>query len=309
MAIIFSIILDYDKDILTFREQLALLEERGLFIDDWQQAEQFLTRVSYYRLSGYWWSLQEDTLTHEFEEGVSFEEIIKRYTFDRKLRLIVFDAIERIEIALRTSLIYFLSHETQDWNWFENLALFKNEDHFHDIIDSIERELTQTKLIFIREHNRKYGNVKRPPSLKTLEVTSLGTLSKLYYNLKSTHPSKAKISNSLGLSSVSDAESWLRSISSIRNKVAHHSRLWNEKLPFQMSWLKNPQANWISKPDNRGIQRMYYFLSGMIYLLEFVSPGHNVRAKLKDLLNSKPRTISLRSMGFPQDWEKQELWK
>jgi len=299
---------DYDKEILTFEEQLDLLEERGLIIDNFPQAINFLKNISYYRLSGYWWSLQIDTAQHEFEEGTEFIEIIRRYTFDRKLRLIVFDAIERIEVTLRTSLIYFMSHETQNWNWFEDFSHFKNEDHFDDILDSIDRELHQTKQTFITEHNNKYGESKRPPSLKTLEIVSLGTLSKLYHNILTTHPAKAKISSSMGLSSVSDAESWLRTISNIRNKVAHHSRLWNDKLPFQMAWLSNPKSNWITKPNERGLQRIYYLLSAILYILDTISPEHSIRSRLKKLVLSKPESITLQSMGFPIDWLDQEIW-
>lgn len=301
--------MDYDKQILTFEQQLELLEERGLSIDDWSKAIGFLQNVSYYRLSGYWWSLQSDIRQHEFEENTSFDQIIDRYTFDRKLRLLIFDAIERIEISLRTSLIYFVSHETDNWNWFESFNIFKNEDHFEEILSSIDRELEQTNQISIKEHLSKYGSKNRPPCLKTLEIVSLGTLSKLYYNIFSTNPSKAKISNALGISSVSVAESWLRTISNIRNKVAHHSRLWNEKLPFQMSWLPNPKSAWITKPDNRGLQRIYYLLSGIIYILNHISPGHSIKTKLKVLVTSRPDTISLQSMGFPENWETEEIWK
>lgn len=149
--------MEYDKEILTFEEQLDLLEERGLIIENRNQAINFLHNISYYHLSGYWWSLQEDQVHHEFIDGSSFNEIIARYTFDRKLRLIVFDAIERIEISIRTNLIYFLSHKTQDWNWFEDISHFKNEEHFDEILESVDRELSQTKQIFIKEHNNKYG--------------------------------------------------------------------------------------------------------------------------------------------------------
>ena len=223
--------------------------------------------------------------------------------------MIIFDAIERIEVALRTSLIYFLSHETQDWNWFEDFSHFKNANHFDDILTTIDRELAQSNQIFIAEHENKYGRSKRPPCLKTLEVVSLGTLSKIYRNLNSTHPAKAKISNSIGLSSVSNAESWLRTISSIRNKVAHHSRLWNDKLPFQMAWLSNPKSKWITQPDRRGLQRIYYFLSSILYILETVSPKHSIKSRLKDLVLSKPESVTLRSMGFPSNWSDQEIWK
>nr|NQU90751.1 Abi family protein [Bacteroidota bacterium] len=38
--------------------------------------------------------------SHTFFPGITFDRVLKTYLFDRKLRLLVFDAIERIEIAL-----------------------------------------------------------------------------------------------------------------------------------------------------------------------------------------------------------------
>lgn len=301
--------MEYSKEILSVEQQLELLQERGLIITDHSTAKSHLQNISYYRLSGYWWSLQTDQIDHNFIQGTTFSEIINRYTFDRQLRLLIFDAIERIEISLRTNLIYHISHFENDWYWFENEAIFKNSRHFDEILKSIDRELAQTRQIFIKKHNEKYGNTRRPPCLKTLEVVSLGTLSKIYYNLSNIHPAKSKISNALGLSSVSDAESWLRTYSSLRNKVAHHTRIWNDKLPFQMAWLSNPKRKWILKPNRRGFQRIYYFLSCLLYNLEFISPGHSVKLKLKNLIHKKSGSISLESMGFPIDWEQEAIWK
>ncbi|MBT8234234.1 MAG: Abi-like protein, partial [Saprospiraceae bacterium] len=84
--------------------------------------------------------------------------------------------------------------------------------------------------------------------------------------------------------------------------------IWNDKLPFQMAWLSNPKAKWINKPNNRGMQRIYYFLSCSLYILQFVSPGHSIKNKLKNLIDHKPNSISLESMGFPSDWKNEDIW-
>lgn len=90
-------------------DQIALLKKRGLLFNDEQSAHHFLENISYYRLKGYWWDMKNDFTLHTFKPGSYFEDIIERYNFDRQLRLILFDAIERIEIALRTKMIYHLS--------------------------------------------------------------------------------------------------------------------------------------------------------------------------------------------------------
>jgi abortive infection bacteriophage resistance protein len=90
-------------------DQIALLKKRGMLFNDEQSAHHFLKNISYYRLKGYWWDMQDDIALHTLKPNTYFEDIIERYNFDRRLRLILFDAIERIEIALRTKMIYHLS--------------------------------------------------------------------------------------------------------------------------------------------------------------------------------------------------------
>ncbi len=90
-------------------DQIALLKQRGMLFKDESSAHRFLENISYYRLKGYWWDMQADHTIHTLKPNTYFENILDRYTFDRHLRLILFDAIERIEIALRTKMIYHLS--------------------------------------------------------------------------------------------------------------------------------------------------------------------------------------------------------
>jgi hypothetical protein len=98
-----------NKTPYTIADQITLLKQRGMLFNDEQSAHHFLENISYYRLKGYWWDMQDDVTTHTFKPNTYFEDIIDRYYFDRRLRLILFDAIERIEIALRTKMIYHLS--------------------------------------------------------------------------------------------------------------------------------------------------------------------------------------------------------
>lgn len=176
----------YNKPTISIKEQISQLKSRGLIINDENLAENFLSNVSYYRLAGYWWSMQYDKTLHSFKNNSSFENVIAIYNFDRELRILVFDVIERIEIGFRTKLIYHLSNEVSPW-WFEDSTLFKNSDEHTKALLTIDRELGQTKEIFIKEHYKKYyTDNRRPPAWKTIEVISFGVISKLYGNLKPT---------------------------------------------------------------------------------------------------------------------------
>lgn len=101
--------LKYDKPALTVEAQAALLLKRGL-IGEAQLIEERLRAVGYYRLSGYWYPFRKQDpkgsgiYASEFDTGSSFTDVWARYAFDRQLRVIVLDAIERIEVAVRSEL-------------------------------------------------------------------------------------------------------------------------------------------------------------------------------------------------------------
>lgn len=88
----------------TVEEQINLLLERGMLFKNSDNAPHFLKNISYYRLKGYWWEMQSDKVNHKFKAYSYFEDVIDLYNFDRHLRLLIFDTIERIEVALRTKL-------------------------------------------------------------------------------------------------------------------------------------------------------------------------------------------------------------
>jgi abortive infection bacteriophage resistance protein len=103
-------------------------------------AYNILANINYYRLRGYWWDMQSDYTRHLFKPKTYFEDVIDRYEFDRRLRLILFDAIERIEIALRTRMIYHLSICIRRL-WYLNASIFDNST-----ITANEKSLYQNAL-------------------------------------------------------------------------------------------------------------------------------------------------------------------
>lgn len=99
----------YDKKPADFDTQLEMLKQRGLIINDEDTALKFLTSVSYFRMTSYWRLFETDTTSHQFVSGTHIEDIISLYDFDKKLRTIIFTAIQDIEVALRTRIIHFFS--------------------------------------------------------------------------------------------------------------------------------------------------------------------------------------------------------
>lgn len=177
---------------------------------------------------------------HIFKENSKFLDVISIYNFDRELRLLIFDAIEKIEISLRTKLIYSLSHELGPW-WFQDLEIYNDVPEAVKTLSVLGAELERSKDTFIKEHKVKHKDDPRfPPSWKILELTSFGALSRIYGNLKNTIASKNTIAKEFGVVNHTFLPSWLQSLAQIRNYCAHHSRLWNKNLPGRPKLLPNP---------------------------------------------------------------------
>lgn len=299
----------YNKTSTTIPQQIALLQSRGLIINDIPTAEHFLSNISYYRLAGYWWPMQSDKVNHVFKANSKFEDVIALYNFDRELRLLLFDIIERIEIGLRTKLIYHLSLEFDPW-WFQDITLFNDPRELVKTLNALSEEIERSKDTFIRDHLKRYNlDTRFPPAWKTLEVATFGNLSKLYGNLKPTVKSKDTIANELNTVNHSYLPSWLQSIAQIRNVCAHHGRLWNKNLPGRPKLLPKPPASWITNvPPVNQHHMIYIHICCMKYLLDVISPGHHITSKLTDLFTKYP-SVDLNALGFPPAWKSEPLWQ
>lgn len=298
----------YSKAATTLTQQIAQLQARGLTITDVPSATHFLSNISYYRLAGYWWPMQSNKTTHQFKPNSKFEDVIALYNFDRELRLLIFDVIERIEIALRSKLIYHLSHEFDPW-WFENSTLFISVQELVKTLGAISGEIERSKDVFIKDHLKRYKSDTRfPPAWKALEVASFGNLSKLYGNLKPTVKSKDLIASELNTVNHTYLPSWLQAIAQIRNLCAHHSRLWNRNLPGRPKLLSKPPAPWLTiTPPATDHHMLYIHVCCMKYLLDVVSPGHHFAPRLNDLFIKYP-SVDLMALGFPRAWRTEPLW-
>lgn len=315
---------EYNKPPLTYEEQISLLKSRGLIIADENQAKKRLSNINYYRLSAYMYPYKQrknrDVL-NMFKEGTTWEMIYQLYEFDRKLRILVFDAIERLEISIRTQIAYQLSHKYGS-HWQNKREIFyapktikladKKEvtvDVFSEIQKHIEDQLNNNKAEeFIIHYKTKYDNPKMPPSWMCVEIMYFSHLSKICNNLE-------KRSDISGISSYFDLPpnifcSWLHSINYVRNICAHHARLWNRDMnivPAKLSSSKN--LIWIGNPTTVKRRKVYYFLCMLNYLLQTVNPSSPFKKRFKDLLNEYKNYIFLDAMGIPEDWEKEKIWR
>ena len=212
----------YTKQPISIVDQMEMLKNRGLLFDDEQAAVECLKIISYFRLANYWKPMESDKVNHVFKPKSKFENVVTLYNFDKELRTLIFSAIQSIEIALRTKVIQIVSSNCGAF-WFADKSLFSNTTIFSKCLSNIEEELKRSKEDFLIEHFAKYDNPPYPPAWKTLEVSSFGTLSKLYCNLADNNLKK-QIAREFGLPQHLYLESWIKSLSVLRNCIAHHAR-------------------------------------------------------------------------------------
>jgi len=198
----------------TIAEQIALLKSRGMLMKDEQTATFYLGHISYFRLKGYWWDMQTDRIKHIYAPNSYFEDAIARYNFDSELRLILFKAIEFIEIALRTKLIYHLS-QAYGGLWYLDDSIVMDKTKHQDCLTNLQTEFARTGESFAKDFRIRYPN-NNPDAWLMFEVVTFGTLSKIYNNLKHQLPQKSIIANEFGLNSTNDLSSWLAAISFLR---------------------------------------------------------------------------------------------
>jgi len=296
----------YTKPTLSIADQIKLIESRGLIITDQKKAEKYLSNISYYRLSGYMYPFK-DLTTDNFVGDVTFEEIIDLYLFDRGLRLLIFDAIETIEVTFRTQLIYRPSISSGAF-WFEDASNFDNASWHAEHLRQLDKEVERASgEVFIQHFLNKYDEESTPPVWMTFEILSLGLLSKFYQNMRVSLNAKRDIANHFGVSQSVVFQSWIRSITYIRNICAHHSRLWNRVLTNKPIIPRTPPTVWISAsmPNN---DKIYYFLCCLTYMLRTIQPKTTFVERSKELFAKHP-SISKSAMGFPNNWESELFWQ
>lgn len=295
----------YNKQPTDITTQLAMLKHRGLIVSDEDMAIKQLASISYFRLASYWKLYETDTVTHQFINGTRLEDVVSLYNFDKELRTIIFTAIQDIEVALRTRIIHFFSLEHGAF-WFMDATKFNNLSIFNACLENIQNELSRSREEFLQEHFARYDSPSMPPVWKTLEVVSFGNLSKLYANMKD-NDVKKKVAKSMGLPKYEYMESWMRSITVLRNCCAHHGRVWNRRYPTMPQMPARLPLAWADTSRVRPM-KLYAQLCVILYLEQSIVPNSNIKDKLLKLLADYPQ-VSVRRMGFPNGWENEPLWQ
>ena len=298
----------FNKPTKTFAEQIELLKARGMQFQDEQQAQFYLQQINYYRLGAYWLPFEESHSPHCFKPNTQFEQVLELYIFDRELRLLILDAIERLEVAVRTRFAYELAHRHGCHAYLDG-QYFKPPYQWQRLLESLTGEINRADEVFIEHYKRTYDEPELPPIWATCEVMSFGQLSK-WYQLLAPKKTRAEISQHFECDE-KQFEGLLQHFVYLRNTCAHHSRLWNRKFTKTIAKPRNKpfglaqQCNF--DPIISADRKIYNSLVFLLHFMDKIAPQHTWRKRLIELLTAHPH-ISKTWMGFPNDWQSYPIW-
>lgn len=308
----------FTKPFLSTEDQISLLKVRGMVIADEPKAKMCIERIGYYRLSAYWYPFRKKISTHpapvvrgdDFVAGTTFEDIFNFYVFDKKLRLLTMDALERIEIALRAKILNHLGARDP----FAHRKLDFLDGKFspkHRLwLKRQDQSFARSKEDFAKHFRNKYP-ISVPPIWISAEVWDWGMLSHFFSGIKPAD--KDSIASTFGSVNGREFETWVRAMNDVRNICAHHSRLWNRGLtviPRLPDGGRVPDLNHIPR-DNQFLSRIYVVLAIMRLLLKRIHPNNSSwHIRIADYVKSTPLhpRISTNIAGFPANWESQAIW-
>lgn len=278
------------KPALSFEEQLDLLIKRGLTCNNRKNALDILSRVNYYKLSGYSLHLRKDDAFHD---GVSFDDIYALYVFDKRISSILMDLIETVEVSVKTKIAYYIAREISPIGHWD-FDVFDDAERHVLFLDKFlkEQKRMEKKVLFIKHNKEKYGKI---PIWVGIEFLSFGTVSHLYENMRTVD--KKKIAREYFGLSYEILESWLRSISNVRNRCAHHSRIYNTYFIFKM------KQDQIMKSNNVNNKSLFAVLIALKSLLLNQEQWGRICNELSTLVYENSNIIELSRMGFPENWK------
>ncbi|HCT44613.1 MAG: DNA-binding protein [Phycisphaerae bacterium] len=300
----------YDKPALRTDQLMDLLIQRGI-VGDRDYIEACLRSVGYYRLSGYTYPFRkrsgDGSLLDEFEGPLNFQLVWDRYRADRQLRLLVMDAVERVEVFLRSqiatshSLKFGLFSYATDPKSLPGLDRKGSRKKF---LERVQAEQDRSQEQFKRHFFNKYGDEEQYlPLWMAVEVWSFGTLMTFYKACPSSV--RSEIARRFNVHPTV-LESWLLCLNTVRNICAHHGRLWNRELGTRPMLPKRDEA-WRSPVQIAG-NRVFVVLSILIWMLGSIDGDREWHERVIRFIDRVSDVFPAYLMGFPDRWKESPVW-
>lgn len=311
----------FDKESISPDEQLSKLRSRGLIIHDEPRVLRYLSNISYFRLSAYTRPFYiPSQVPHHFIPETTFDDILTLYVFDRKLRLLLLDAIERLEVALRAQLTNTLADHYGPHGYLDP-GVFDSRYNHGWLMGKLDKIVQEPRVeVFLQHYRQKHSNAPaHPPVWMAMELLTFKEVSTLFANLRHEQDTK-RVEQHFGWK-YTLLKSWFRSLSDLRNLCAHHMRIWNREFGSSPEMPVKRPDNWVSipisissgspsHPDQRVSpqRRLYMQVVVIESLMQSTNPGSSWSERLVRLLDQHPQ-MSRPHMGFPSDWHEELFWR
>ncbi len=293
----------------------------ALSIPDPDRARRYLQHIGYYRLSPYTIPFQQGGFDHLFQEGAVFDDVLDLHVFDRALRLLIMDALERVEVAVRAALTDHMSTTYSNSHWYVVAAHFRDRGK-HARLPRMVRDTCDDRLraapdsgmdtlvhrSALEHYLTTYGAPELPPSWLMAETLTIGQLTALYRNLNR-RADRSAVAGSVGLTEPL-LRSWMSTFVRVRNICAHHGRLWNVGLGVYPAIPTSRAVSWLEGADAlpaRSTKRLYPVLVSLQAVLDTVSPRSSWARRLHELVSARP-PMNRAGMGVPEGWAQDRFW-
>lgn len=269
----------YSKTPITIEQQVQLLKERGLIVRNDDECAHFLRNVSYYRL-GWYCKDHQDPKSDHFRQGVTFEKIKTIYITDQRLRNLIAESVDRIEVALRSMLV------NESCCYFNDAFWHISNNYIQKII--VEKlKISKGYTCPFTHYNDKYrtdaNKNNEYPFWLISEFLFFSEMSLVYANeLKKYNAVRKAIAKEFGLKPFHLAKC-LHSLSILRNAVAHHDKIYKRVFPFS---AKIDGFEWV-KTENEPFVKYNFFINHYYiidHLLSIIHPNNSWRSRVDDLL-------------------------
>jgi abortive infection bacteriophage resistance protein len=305
--------LQYQHLPTTIDQQIEHLRSRGI-VGDEDLMRRWLKTVGYYRLSAYWlpWELSPadgETRSKRFPAGTNFTDIVDIYIFDRQLRLLIMEAVDRFEIAVRArwTNLFSLAHGAHAHMDHTN---FQNGFDYAKMFAKISSTVEQSSEVFIEHYRRKYTSPYLPPLWQITELMTLGEIS-MWVKATKDNNMKDAVAKDLGLPNKETMEGTLQLLSYVRNICAHHGRLWNRRTVKRAPNIKSFRHDMdieVNGSQHQPRNSVYNVLVILAKTLRHQSPDTTFPDRVRSSVETRAAG-QMRSMGFPEDWKQRPIWK
>ena len=287
----------YHKRPLSSPELMAHLRRRGLRFEQVPMLDA-LEYIGYFRLLSYMRPLQwvdPATGVKRFKPGTTLEDVLTLYEFDRQLRLLCLDAVERIEVALRAAII----GQVSIWHGSHFHLDPANYDGIAPFVEFYQTVSREDRHVAVKHYRKHYCDPEQPPIWTSMEALTFGALSRLFSGLALHH--RKMVARRFGYDE-SVLSSWFRAANLVRNLCAHHGRLWNAPMH-----IDQPVAAKKLREEMIPTDRLYARLVLLGALVEPVGRPSNWKRRLIKLFLRYP-SVPLAPMGIPDDWLTRRFW-